>query len=186
MSLRADGRKNRQRILDTAEAIFAEQGFDASLEHIATQAGVSRMTLYRHFKDRETLCIAVLERNVAELELRVEALQDDPYACVEIMNMMVELFAHNQGMVEGLTRHPTHQNDIDRLRHRVVDLLVDPLSRAQTAGLIKTDIRREDLFLVMSMLGAAVGHGSLQTRTEHVRRALSILQFGFMCPTDEK
>lgn len=180
MSLRADGRENRRRLLDAAEAAFAEQGFDTPLEAIAKQAGVSRMTLYRHFKDREALCFAVLERNVAMLESKAEALADEPNACAAIIDMMLVMFTTNQGMVEGLTRQSAHQAQIKALRLRVVDLLSGPLARAQAAGLIRLDIQPEDLSLVMYMLGSVVGDGPLEERKARVGRALKILQFGFL------
>ncbi len=180
MSLRADGRENRQRLIDTAEAVFADQGFDTPLEAIAKRAGVSRMTLYRHFKDRETLCFAVLERNVLKLENKAEALQDDPNAFAEILDMMLVMFTANQGMVEGLTRQQAHQAQINSLRQRVVNLLHGPLLRAQNAGLVKPGLQQEDISLLMYMFGGAVGEGTIKARTARVHRALAILQHGFL------
>ncbi|MES4992439.1 TetR family transcriptional regulator [Agrobacterium radiobacter] len=50
-------------MIDAAEAIFAGAGFDVPLEAIAKSAGVSRMTFYRHFQQRESLCFANIEPN---------------------------------------------------------------------------------------------------------------------------
>ena len=186
MNLRADGRENRLRLIEVAEAVFADQGFDAPLELIAKRTGVSRMTLYRHFKDRETLCFAILERNVLKLESKAEALRDEPNACAEIIDMMMVMFTTNQGMVDGLTRQPEHQAQLNSLRQRVVDLLTEPLARGQAAGLIKKDIEKEDLALVMYMLGGVVGEGTLKARTARVHRALRILQYGILNASDSK
>jgi len=52
-----------ERILDAAEAIFAERGYDAtSLSDIAERVGIRTPSLYNHFKNKENLYIAVLER----------------------------------------------------------------------------------------------------------------------------
>jgi TetR/AcrR family transcriptional regulator len=52
-----------ERILDYAEALFAERGYDAtSLADIAEQVGIRTPSLYNHFKSKEELWIAVLER----------------------------------------------------------------------------------------------------------------------------
>jgi TetR/AcrR family transcriptional regulator len=52
-----------ERILDVAETIFAERGYDAtSLSDIAEGVGIRTPSLYNHFKNKENLYIAVLER----------------------------------------------------------------------------------------------------------------------------
>lgn len=181
MELRTDSRANRQRLIEVAETVFADQGFDVPLEVIAKNAGVSRMTLYRHFKDRETLCFAVLERNVVKLENRAEALKNDSNAFTEIFDMMLVMFTANQGMVEGLTQQKTNPALLNSLRKRVIDLLTEPLIRAQDKGVVKKGVKQEDLSILMYMLGGAVGEGSIEDRTVRVKRALSILQFGFLC-----
>jgi len=181
MTLRADGRENRLRLLEAAEAVFAEQGFEAPLEAVAARAGVSRMTLYRRFRDRETLCLAVLERNVTLLELQTSELAEDPDACLTIIDMMTVMFTTNQAMVDGLSRQTEHRLQVDGLRRRVVDLLAGPLRRGQEAGLIKAGIAKEDLALVIFMLGGAVGDGPLEERSARVRRAQEILKHGFLC-----
>lgn len=180
MDLRADGRENRLRLIETAETVFADQGCGAPLEVIAKQAGVSRMTLYRHFKDRETLCFAICERNVLELEQKAEMLKEEPHAFTEILDMMLVKFAKNQGIVEGLLRHQTHQRQFSSLTQRVVDLLSGPMARAQAAGLVKKALRQEDLFILMYMLSGAVGEGTFEAKTERIYRALAILKFGFL------
>lgn len=185
MSLRADGRENRLRLIETAEAVFSDQGFGAPLDVIAKQAGVSRMTLYRHFKDRETLCFAICDRNVRMLEEKAEALKENPNAFTEILGMMLERFATNQAMMEGLTRQQTHQEQINSLMQRVVALLTEPLVRAQAAGFVKNTLRPEDLSILIYMLGGAVGEGSTEAKTARVRRAMAILESGFLCAGDD-
>lgn len=46
----------REAILTAARSLFASQPFDlVTMEAVATQAGVSKMTVYSHFNDKETL-----------------------------------------------------------------------------------------------------------------------------------
>jgi len=60
-------------VLSAAEQIFAEQGiFGASMAQIAERAGVSVGTLYNHFKDREALLAALLDRRSDELLERLD------------------------------------------------------------------------------------------------------------------
>ncbi len=55
--------KSRDRILDAAMAVFRRQGFRrSSIEQAAEAAGLTRQALYHHFKSREALFRAVIER----------------------------------------------------------------------------------------------------------------------------
>ena len=63
--LRADARRNREKIIIAAREVFLEQGIPASLEEIARRAGVNIATLYRRFPDRHTLVQQVAMENMA-------------------------------------------------------------------------------------------------------------------------
>ena len=59
--MRADAQRNRDRIVEVAREVFREQGYDASLDMVAKQAGVGAGTLYRHFPNRESLVDAIMQ-----------------------------------------------------------------------------------------------------------------------------
>ncbi|WUH89332.1 TetR/AcrR family transcriptional regulator [Streptomyces sp. NBC_00433] len=65
--MRADARRNYERLLAEAGLAFAEHGADASLDDIAKRAGVGNATLYRHFPNRETLLEAVYRDEISQL-----------------------------------------------------------------------------------------------------------------------
>lgn len=57
----------RQAILDAAKNLFLRNGYDgSSMDAIATEAGVSKLTVYNHFTDKETLFSAAIEAKCAE------------------------------------------------------------------------------------------------------------------------
>lgn len=64
---RADAERNRERILESAKEVFAEDGAAASLDEIARRAGVGNATLYRHFPTRDDLIEAVYRGIVERL-----------------------------------------------------------------------------------------------------------------------
>lgn len=64
---RADGQRNRERILEVAKQEFTRSGASASLEEIAKKAGVGPGTLYRHFPTREELLVAVYRSEMEKL-----------------------------------------------------------------------------------------------------------------------
>lgn len=52
----------RAAILDAARRMFTQHGFDgASMDQIAAEAGVSKLTVYSHFGDKETLYVSVVK-----------------------------------------------------------------------------------------------------------------------------
>ena len=53
--------KKREAILHGAKAMFLKHGFgDASMDQVAAAAGVSKMTVYRHFGSKEDLFAGVI------------------------------------------------------------------------------------------------------------------------------
>ncbi|MEV0070467.1 TetR/AcrR family transcriptional regulator [Amycolatopsis sp. NPDC050768] len=82
--LRADARRNRERLVAEAGAAFLAHGTGASLEEIARRAGVGIGTLYRHFPRREDLLDAVFQGEVdALLDLGRElARADDAFGAL--------------------------------------------------------------------------------------------------------
>jgi AcrR family transcriptional regulator len=73
---RADGQRNRERLLETAKAAFADVGADVSLDEIARRAGVGIGTLYRHFPNRDAIVEAVYRREVQQLADAATRLQE--------------------------------------------------------------------------------------------------------------
>ena len=59
--MRADAKRNYDRIVEVARAVFREQGYDASLDEVAKRAGVGPGTLYRHFPTRDVLVDAIMQ-----------------------------------------------------------------------------------------------------------------------------
>ena len=65
--MRADARRNREKLLLAAVELFAGAGEDVPLEAIAERAGVGIGTLYRHFPTREALAEAAYRNEVRRL-----------------------------------------------------------------------------------------------------------------------
>lgn len=58
----------RTQIIEAARKLFLEGGYDAtSMDAIATEAGVTKRTAYNHFKNKESLFSAIMEKMCAEL-----------------------------------------------------------------------------------------------------------------------
>ncbi len=64
--LRADALRNRARVLEAAEAVFAAEGLAVPVDVIAERACVGVGTLYRHFPTKEKLFEAILLERIVE------------------------------------------------------------------------------------------------------------------------
>ncbi len=77
--LRADARRNRERIMAAAGELFAQHGHGAQMEDIAAHAGLGMGTLYRHFPSKQALLAAMVGerfRGMAELVRTAERIAD--------------------------------------------------------------------------------------------------------------
>lgn len=70
--MRADAKRNYDRIVEVARVVFREQGYDASLDEVARRAGVGPGTLYRHFPKRENLIDAIMQSWVDSVDEAAE------------------------------------------------------------------------------------------------------------------
>ena len=75
--LRADARRNREKVVAAAAAAFAESGLDAQVEDIARRAGVGVGTLYRHFPTKEALVAALADQHFERIAGTIEAALDE-------------------------------------------------------------------------------------------------------------
>jgi AcrR family transcriptional regulator len=146
---RADGVRNRERVLEAAKAVFSAGGSDASLETVAKRAGVGIGTLYRHFPTREALFEAVYRREVDQLSELAEQLKSAPEPVDALRRWLkanVELVATKKGMISALALAVQTSSDLyaysfDRLTKAIGTLL----DGAVAAGQIRADISPEDL-----------------------------------------
>lgn len=77
--MRADAQRNRRRILEAAEEVFAKDGIAVPVDMVAERAGVGVGTLYRHFPTKEALFEAIVLDKIDELiESAQRAEGDDP------------------------------------------------------------------------------------------------------------
>lgn len=143
--LRADARRNRQRLLDVAVRAFSERGTDASLEAIAKEAGVGIGTLYRHFPTREALLEAAYRNEVARVCDSVEELlaQYPPDQAMRVwMDRFIDYLATKQGMADALKAviasgdSDPFAESLDRISTAISTLL----EAGAEAGVLRSDV----------------------------------------------
>jgi AcrR family transcriptional regulator len=151
--LRADARRNRDAILTAARQVFAEQGLQASLDEIASRAGVGNATLYRRFPDRCRLVAAVFAVQMAEYaEAAAAALEDqDSWSgFAGFVTYLCRLQAQDQGISELLTTSLFDTDDeLARHRRAVLEHLDQLLALARSDGALRPDFTHQDLVLLL-------------------------------------
>ncbi|MFE0644261.1 TetR/AcrR family transcriptional regulator [Streptomyces sp. NPDC058877] len=157
--MRADARRNHERLLAAARAAFAEQGADAPLEEVARRAGVGIGTLYRHFPTRAELLNAVFQEALAELLDRSRELAGADAPCRALVEWLRALIAH-AGEYRGLA-HALMSASHDR--SSALARCSEPLhsagrrllERAQEAGQVRTDVSIGDLMQLTNAIALA-------------------------------
>src|ERR1700754_4180836 len=71
--MRADARRNRERILSAARETFSEHGTEAQMDEIARRAGVGVGTLYRHFPTKDALIGELVRIKLSDFAVRARA-----------------------------------------------------------------------------------------------------------------
>ncbi len=116
VELDTDGGPTRQTILDAAGARFAHFGFQkTSMGDIASEANVARATLYLHFRGKEALYSALLEREIAALVDGIEAIVVDdapaPVKLRRIVQAMWQAYGDNPVLLGALKDRPEMASD---------------------------------------------------------------------------
>jgi AcrR family transcriptional regulator len=160
--LRADARRNRERVLEAARVAFAADGSHASLDEIARGAGVGAGTVYRHFPTKEALFEAVVLNRIGELAEEARARSDDPDPG-RAFSSFVELLAREGALKRDLVE--TLSSDGIHLRlgeapvfQRLIDVLGELLGRAQRVGAVRMDITVNDVMVVLTGAAYAICH----------------------------
>jgi AcrR family transcriptional regulator len=185
--LRADARRNREKVLAAARAVFSENGRDAQMDDVARRAGVGVGTVYRHFPTKEALIEALMVDSFQAIAAQAEAALEveDPweaFSCVlwrgaEIMaadRALSEVFASIPGAMEQAM--PT----VEGLQESMAKIM----ARAQAAGVLRDDVVLDDVPMIMCGIGSA-------TKKEHRcaapwRRHLMIVLDGLRAPGGDR
>jgi AcrR family transcriptional regulator len=161
---RADARRNRQRLLETADKVFAAEGMGVPIDEVARRAGVGPGTLYRHFPTKEALfmAVAVSRVNASIEEARRLAKGSDPAtALFEYLGRLGAQFRARRDLIEvlaagGHSLHEAHPELAADL-NRAVGIL---LSRAQAEGAVRSDVTVQDVMnLVVGVFSASSQFG---------------------------
>jgi AcrR family transcriptional regulator len=159
--MRADARRNYDRLLAAASAAFAEHGGDdVSLEEIARRAGVGIGTLYRHFPTRPALFEAVYRDQVEALGVLASKLitaESPGAALTEWMRALVDFSISKRGLSRELLGDSPFLPVCKTVIRESSNSLVE---RAKQAGAVRADVSGGDLQRMAHGLVMAAEYGA--------------------------
>ncbi|WP_246249722.1 TetR/AcrR family transcriptional regulator [Actinomadura litoris] len=150
--MRADARRNRDRILGAAVSAVAEQGAEASLEEIARRAGVGSATLHRHFSSRQALLDAVFQDTAEDLctAARDLAAGPEPADALDVwLRAVARHAASSRGLAASLMSGG-HDACGASVHDKIVRAGGQVLARAREAGVVRADIVIMDLLMLVT------------------------------------
>lgn len=168
---RADARRNYDRLLVEADAVFREQGTGASLEGIARRAQVATGTLYGHFPNRRALVGALLrERNGALFEAGDALARRPPEEALRRwVALAVDHAATYQGLAELLARGADDEaSELHASCTRMADIGDGIVRRAAEAGVLRPEVTAADLVALMNAAAWTREHHSAEQATRLV------------------
>ncbi len=161
-ALRRDAALNRERLLAAARELFAEQGFEVTLDDIARHAGVGVGTAYRRFANKREVLDALFAEQTVELAAAADAGLADPdpwHGLVTYLETSLALQSRDKGLAQIVSgdRISAEQHDWNR------DVMAPKnralVARAREAGMLRDDVTGTDLTFVQ------VGLNAIMTRS---------------------
>ncbi|WP_144548846.1 TetR/AcrR family transcriptional regulator [Peribacillus simplex] len=167
-ALRADAKRNRDKLLNVAHRVFMTEGISVSMDEIARRAGVGVGTVYRHFPTKEDLFGAVIVSHKARLIEEANQLlyHDDPgEAFFHYFARIIREGIANKAITDALVSSlniDAGRSEVARDFWRGIDNL---LARAQQSGSVRADARIEDIkVLLIGILQATGDDGTFPDR----------------------
>ena len=152
----AEERKNE--ILDVAEQLFAEKGFDnASTNDIINRIGIARGTLYHHFASKEEILDAIVERMTREGIAKAAAVIADRNIpiCERLTGAVMELNIREGAATEVFDQIHRPQNALlhqkmqERLLNGVVPIITRLIEEGNETGLFHSKYPSEAAEMIM-------------------------------------
>ena len=154
--LRADARRNREKVLAAARAVFSEDGVDAQMDDVARRAGLGVGTVYRHFPTKDELINALTDELFAVVAVHTRNLLtvEDPWdAFTRAMWFGGEKTAGDREFTEILSATaPPRTSPGKEDLYITVGILMD---RCKEAGVMRPDAMIDDIPMLMCGIGSA-------------------------------
>jgi AcrR family transcriptional regulator len=161
--LRADARRNRERILQSARAAFAESGADAQIDDVARHAGVGVGTVYRHFPTKQALLTELVRQTFRLFTGWAREAREaggEPFALIEgLLRRIAETAAGDVGVQYALTSSAAQaaRSEAQAEQDELIAVIAELIERARRAGTIRPGIEATDIAMLICGVVSAMG-----------------------------
>src|SRR5712671_690952 len=161
--LRADARRNRDRILQSARAVFAESGAEAQIDDVARHAGVGVGTVYRHFPTKQALLTELVRqtfRLFTEWAREAREAGGEPFALIEgLLRRIAETAAGDAGVQYALASSDAQaaRSEAQAEQDELIAVIAELTGRARRAGTIRPGIEATDIAMLICGVVSAMG-----------------------------
>jgi AcrR family transcriptional regulator len=179
----AEAEANDRALLDAAREVVATDGAHASVAAIAARAGVGIGSLYRRYRTKEDLfqrlVVISLDRWLAAAQAGLA--HDDPWdGFAHYVLAGIDIGQGSLGAIAGTIKVTDEITEKNRHCDAAVDALI---ARAQAAGVLRPDVTRTDLHLLLEQLSKSPmidqlrrqGHFDLVDAASHARARINAI-----------
>ncbi|MFT2016776.1 TetR/AcrR family transcriptional regulator [Streptomyces sp. 796.1] len=157
--LRRDAELNRQRIIRAGREVFAARGLQATLNDVAHHAGLGVGTVYRKYRDKQTLAEAVYGEELAEIAAMARAAraEDDAFdALAGFIERALERAAYNRGLRELMRQGHVEAAGLARARAEIAAHCEHLVERARAQGALRAGVTGADIAPIAAMVDAVL------------------------------
>lgn len=198
--------KKHQHILDAAKALFLKHGYHgSSMNQIAKAAGVTKLTVYNHFQDKENLFISAIAQTCEEsiktrsITLNKESnFEETLYQlcdlALQIINLPEAIKLEHLLLELAAEQNPLALAFYDASHNRLFQVWSDFLQQAMQLNFIRTDSIENQTQLLLSLLLGHRHHEVLlgiravpnaDERDIIILNAIELFMFKFKLPSNE-
>jgi AcrR family transcriptional regulator len=159
--LRADARRNRERIVAAAREAFAETGLETQMDDVARRAGVGVGTVYRHFPTKDALVRALIVDKMAVMAEKARAAvaadAASPWdAFADFIRDRAEDHASDRALSQVMSTQPSETFLAAARETGLWEAVGALLERARAAGQVRPDAGPQDVATMMCGLSAVL------------------------------
>ncbi len=184
--LRADARRNRERVLEAAREAFADGGLDVQMDDVAARSGVGVGTVYRHFPTKDALVEALVQERFRQITgiVRAALAEPDPRNGFHaFLWAAAELHANDRALSEITAAQPGVMREIAQRQDELPGLMRELIARSQESGALRPDFDYEDVPMLMCGISRAMEQTGAADGCQRWRRFVTLLADGLAATT---